>query len=140
MHRVWLDFLYFHYEHTIARNTGWQVGKRLRGKSNRERTAGADWISTQDPGFGISQLSQRREEPEGRAGSERRKKGCGPVKREAPERKPPWKTKFPSFLLFPLLCYPQELTLSLKVQQEESSKQGDLGRQQKFLRPRKVRF
>lgn len=125
VHTVWLDFLYFPYEQPMP---DIPAGKQARdGEENQtgKELLGLTGLLPKTSVLAFPDSPNLGEEADWRVGSEGKEKGCGGVNGGGSRKQSLRKTKVPS--LFLLLCFPQELTVRLKVQEEESSKQDDLG-------------
>lgn len=99
-----------------------EIGKK---NQTRKELLGLTRLLPKTSVLAFSYSSNLGEKADWRVGSERKEKGCEGLN-EGGSRKPSLrKTNIPS--LFLLLCFLQELTVRLKVQEEENSKQDDLG-------------
>lgn len=124
MHTVWLDFLYFPYEQSMPDiPAGNQARDGKENQTGKERL-GLTGLLPKTSVLAFPDSPNLGEEANWRVGSEGKEKGCGEENGEDSRKQSLRKTKVPH--LFLLLCFSQELTGRLKVQEGESSKQDDL--------------
>lgn len=94
VHTVWLDLLYFPYEHTNARYTSWQQARDGEENQTGKDLLGVTGLLPKTSVLAFSDSPNLGKEADWRVGSEGNEKSCGREKGEAPESKVSGRQRF----------------------------------------------